>query len=165
MILPACGRAAATKPRPRQQSKQTTTTHTLAATGGLDIERDPEARRTCAAVDRRDTRTAQGSGEGSGVVWNRSGVDRHERAVVSGASRVEVVLASGERLEARVCAADERTDLALIDANRDLPPALFQPSLSRVGERYWRYGEEVDSLRRSIESACGREEFRVMAVS
>jgi hypothetical protein len=28
---------------------------------------------------------------------------------------------------------------------------------------YWRYGEELESLRRSIESACGREEFRVAA--
>jgi hypothetical protein len=28
---------------------------------------------------------------------------------------------------------------------------------------YWRYVEELASLRRSIESACGREEFRVAA--
>jgi bifunctional non-homologous end joining protein LigD len=28
---------------------------------------------------------------------------------------------------------------------------------------YWRYGEELESLPRSIESACGREEFRLAA--
>jgi ATP-dependent DNA ligase len=28
---------------------------------------------------------------------------------------------------------------------------------------YWRYGEELESLRWSIESACGREEFRLAA--
>jgi ATP-dependent DNA ligase len=28
---------------------------------------------------------------------------------------------------------------------------------------YWRYGEELESLRRAIESTCGRTDFRIPA--
>ncbi len=77
-------------------------------------------------------RGAQGSGEGSGVVVEpRKIVTNHH--VIAGAEDVVVVLASGERVQARVIASDPRTDLALLGVNRDLPPAEFAESLPPVG--------------------------------
>jgi serine protease DegQ len=78
--------------------------------------------------------TPNGSAEGSGVVWNRDGIVVTNAHVVAGADRVEVVLASGRRLEGRVRARDERTDLAVVDVERKLPPARFRPTLPDVGE-------------------------------
>jgi S1-C subfamily serine protease len=79
-------------------------------------------------------RTSQGAGEGSGVVWSREGVIVTNAHVVAGARQVQVVLASGQRLEGRVRAADDRTDLAVVDVGRTLPPAQFQQALPQVGQ-------------------------------
>lgn len=75
------------------------------------------------------------SGEGSGVIWDDEGVIVTNNHVVAGATRIEVALASGARLPARLEAADERGDLAVLRVERDgLPAAEFQPELPRVGE-------------------------------
>ncbi len=79
-------------------------------------------------------RSAEGGAEGSGVVWSRDGVIVTNQHVVAGADEVEVVLASGQRLSGRVEAADERTDLAIVRVDRELPPARFRTSLPDVGE-------------------------------
>jgi serine protease DegQ len=79
-------------------------------------------------------RTPNGSGEGSGVVWNRDGDIVTNAHVVAGAERVEVVLASGEQLQGQVRARDERTDLAIVEVKRKLPPARFRATLPQVGE-------------------------------
>ncbi|MBW3653485.1 MAG: trypsin-like peptidase domain-containing protein [Actinobacteria bacterium] len=74
----------------------------------------------------------QGSGEGSGVVYEpRRIVTNHH--VVAGAGEIEVVLADGDRIPARVVASDPRTDLALLAVDRDLPPASFATSVPPVG--------------------------------
>jgi S1-C subfamily serine protease len=53
-------------------------------------------------------RGSGGAGEGSGVVWrNRVIVTNHH--VIAGAEEVEVALATGERIAARVRASDPRT--------------------------------------------------------
>lgn len=78
--------------------------------------------------------TSRGSGEGSGVVWDRDGDIVTNAHVVAGADRVVVVLASGQRLDGRVRARDERSDLAIVDADRRLPPAHFRRTLPEVGE-------------------------------
>jgi S1-C subfamily serine protease len=78
-------------------------------------------------------RGERGAGEGSGVVW-RGRVIITNHHVVAGAGDVEIALASGERISARVRATDPRTDIALLDVQRDLPPARFAGSLPVMGE-------------------------------
>lgn len=79
-------------------------------------------------------RTSQGAGEGSGVVWDRAGVIVTNAHAVAGARRVEVVLASGQRLQGKVRASDERTDIAVVEVNRRLPPVQFEQTLPKVGQ-------------------------------
>jgi serine protease DegQ len=78
--------------------------------------------------------SSDGRGEGSGVVWSRDGTIVTNQHVVAGADRIEVVLATGRRLPARLVAADERTDIAVVRVDRTLPPARFRGSLPHVGE-------------------------------
>jgi S1-C subfamily serine protease len=79
--------------------------------------------------------TAEGRGEGSGVVWDEDGAIVTDNHVVANASSVQVVLASGTSLPARVRATDPLTDLAVITIERTgLPPATFSKTLPRVGE-------------------------------
>lgn len=78
---------------------------------------------------------AQGEGAGSGVIWDEQGRIVTNSHVVQGAGEVEVALANGTRLEARVIGADSRTDLAVVDVDREgLPAARFAEGLPRVGE-------------------------------
>jgi S1-C subfamily serine protease len=73
-------------------------------------------------------------GEGSGVVWSSDGEIVTNEHVVSGASAIEVVLASGERIPATLVAADPLTDLAVIRVERDgLSAATFSEEVPRVG--------------------------------
>ena len=75
-------------------------------------------------------------GEGSGVIWDAAGHVVTNNHVIAGADEsVQVVLASGERVDAEVLARDERTDLAVLRVSRrDLPPAQFARELPEVGE-------------------------------
>ena len=78
---------------------------------------------------------AQGEGSGSGVIWDEEGRIVTNEHVVRGAGEVEVALANGARLDARVVGTDPRTDLAVVDVDRDgLPVARFADGLPRVGE-------------------------------
>jgi serine protease DegQ len=78
---------------------------------------------------------AQGEGAGSGVIWDEEGRIVTNNHVVEGAGAIEVALANGTRLEGRVIGADPRTDLAVVDVDRDgLPAAEFADGLPRVGE-------------------------------
>ena len=77
----------------------------------------------------------RGRGEGSGVVWSADGVIVTNHHVVAGARRVQVRLASGKALPARVVASDPRTDLAVLRVEGErLPAAVFAEGLPRVGE-------------------------------
>lgn len=78
---------------------------------------------------------AQGEGAGSGVIWDAEGRIVTNNHVVQGAEEVEVGLVSGARLPARVVGTDPRTDLAVLDVDRnELPAAEFAEGLPRVGE-------------------------------
>ena len=77
---------------------------------------------------------SQGSGSGSGVIWDDEGRIVTNNHVVAGAQDVEIVLATGVQLPARVLGADERTDLAVVEVDREgLPDAEFADHLPRVG--------------------------------
>jgi S1-C subfamily serine protease len=74
-------------------------------------------------------------GEGSGVIWSEDGLVVTNEHVVRGANRVEVAFADGQRASAEVLAADPRTDLAVVQADRTgLPPATFAEGLPEVGD-------------------------------
>jgi serine protease DegQ len=79
--------------------------------------------------------SAEGEGSGSGVIWDEQGRIVTNNHVVEGAGDLEVALANGTRLEARVIGTDPRTDLAVVDVEREgLPAARFAEGLPRVGE-------------------------------
>jgi serine protease DegQ len=79
-------------------------------------------------------RTAQGEGEGSGVIWDRDGTIVTNNHVVEGAQQVEVAFASGARVRAEVKATDPLYDLAVVTTDRSgLPAATFASRLPRVG--------------------------------
>ena len=73
-------------------------------------------------------------GEGSGVVYAEDTIVTNEH-VVRQNQTVDVVLASGRRLEAAVEATDTCTDVAVLTVEGErLPPARFADELPRVGE-------------------------------
>ena len=75
------------------------------------------------------------AGEGSGVVYDGEGRIVTNNHVIEGAQQLQVRLASGERLPARLIAADPMTDLAVLEVERaNLPPVRFTDELPRVGE-------------------------------
>jgi serine protease DegQ len=75
-----------------------------------------------------------GQGEGSGVVWSADGNIVTNEHVVQGATALQVVLSTGERLPASVVATDPLTDLAVVKVERDdLDPATFSDEVPRVG--------------------------------
>jgi serine protease DegQ len=77
----------------------------------------------------------RGRGEGSGVVWDAEGRIVTNNHVVEDAAEIEVVLASGDRLEAEIRETDPLSDLAVLEVERDgLPPADFADQLPQVGE-------------------------------
>jgi serine protease DegQ len=74
-------------------------------------------------------------GLGSGVVWSSDGIVVTNEHVITGTRNVEVAFADGRRVSGTVRAADDVTDLAVVQANRKgLPPATFQRELPRVGD-------------------------------
>ena len=74
-------------------------------------------------------------GLGSGVVWSADGIVVTNEHVIRGSRRVEVAFADGRRVSGTVRAADDVTDVAVVQANRKgLPPATFQKQLPRVGD-------------------------------
>jgi serine protease DegQ len=78
---------------------------------------------------------AQGTGEGSGVIWGEDGVIVTNNHVVEGAQEVTVALATGQSENAEVVATDPLTDLAVLRIDRDgLPTAEFADGLPQVGE-------------------------------
>jgi S1-C subfamily serine protease len=79
--------------------------------------------------------TAQGEGEGSGVIWDDQGRIVTNNHVVGDATRVQVVLGNGAQIAAKVLGTDPLTDLAVVDVDREgLPAAQFADHLPRVGE-------------------------------
>ncbi len=101
------------------------------------------------------------SGQGSGVVWSRDGTIVTDDHVVADASRIQVAFADGRRVAARVRAADQITDLAVLQADRKgLPAARFATSLPVVGDLAIAMGNPLgfeNSVTAGIVSGLGRE--------
>jgi S1-C subfamily serine protease len=74
-------------------------------------------------------------GLGSGIVYKADGTIVTNAHVVAGVQDVTVALADGQQVPAKVRAADEVADVAVIQADRNgLPAAVFQKPLPQIGE-------------------------------
>ncbi|MBU8861644.1 MULTISPECIES: trypsin-like peptidase domain-containing protein [unclassified Micromonospora] len=104
-------------------------------------------------------RTDQGLG--SGVVFRDGGLVLTNEHVVGDQRDVELALADGTRVPARVVAADAVTDLAVLRAERtDLPPAPLRTELPAPGEPVVALGSPLgflNSVTAGIVSGVGRE--------
>lgn len=75
------------------------------------------------------------SGQGSGVVWDRSGTIVTNAHVVGGADEVSVAFADGKRYAGDVVAVDEVVDLAVVETRREgIDPVEVARGLPEVGE-------------------------------
>ncbi|MEV0001674.1 trypsin-like peptidase domain-containing protein [Micromonospora sp. NPDC050980] len=100
-------------------------------------------------------------GLGSGVVFRDGGLVLTNEHVVGDQKDVELALADGTRVPARVVAADAVTDLAVLRAQRtDLPPAPLRTELPQPGEPVVALGSPLgflNSVTAGIVSGVGRE--------
>lgn len=124
---------------PRESATVTTTVTSAEvstpATGGGGLDAVPDiVERVAPSVVAILVETPQGSGSGSGVILSEDGTIVTNDHVVDGATNVEVVFASGERVDAEVLAGDAQTDLAVVKVDREgLPAAKFNTDVPRVG--------------------------------
>ena len=111
--------------------------------------------------DRLDERPREVSNLGSGVIVSANGYILTNHHVVAAADEIQVALASGQTLPARVVGADPETDLAVlkIDAN-DLPAITFaQIDSLQVGDWVLAVGNPFgvgQTVTAGIVSALGR---------
>ncbi len=111
--------------------------------------------------DRLDPRPRQASNLGSGVIVSPNGYILTNHHVVDAADEIQVALASGKTLPARVVGADPETDLAVlkIDAS-ELPAITFaQPESLKVGDWVLAVGNPFgvgQTVTAGIVSALGR---------
>ncbi|MFY1674875.1 S1C family serine protease [Plantactinospora sp. WMMB334] len=102
-----------------------------------------------------------GQSLGSGVVFRAGGLVLTNEHVVGDRPEVELALASGDRVAAKVVAADAVTDLAVLRADRtDLPPAPFRTDLPAPGEPVLALGSPLgflNSVTSGVVSGVGRE--------
>jgi putative serine protease PepD len=105
----------------------------------------------------------QGSGTGSGVIIDADGSILTNAHVVSGASRIQVLLADGRQVDARLVGADTEQDVAVIqveDAGALTPASLATGGTARVGDTVLAFGSPlglVGSVSAGIVSSVDRE--------
>jgi serine protease DegQ len=101
------------------------------------------------------------TGEGSGVIWSADGVIVTNAHVAGDATRVDVVLRTGEEVEAEVVATDPRSDLAVLRVgNGGLPAATFADGIPQIGELAVAIGNPLgfeNTVSAGIVSAVSRE--------
>jgi Do/DeqQ family serine protease len=106
---------------------------------------------------------------GSGVILSADGLMLTNRHVVKDATRIQVELADGRRLAARVVGFDPETDLAVLQASaRDLPTIpVGQPQDLRVGDVVLAIGNPFgvgQTVTLGIVSATGRTNLGISGV-
>ncbi|MFL5755931.1 MAG: S1C family serine protease [Chloroflexota bacterium] len=98
--------------------------------------------------------------QGSGVVWDPSGIVITNNHVIEGVKTVTVAFADGTRADGTVQSADPRVDLAVVKVNRtNIPAASFRTTLPRVGETAIAIGNPLGfegSVTEGIISGLGR---------
>jgi S1-C subfamily serine protease len=135
-LAAGCGAASTSSSSPTSSVPVESLSAPLEATGG-NLELIPSlVEQLQPSIVSILVQTAQGGGQGSGVVWDGpSGLIVTNNHVVEGATAVEVQLTAGDQISAEVVATDPNTDLAVIRVGRtDLPTAQFATELPRVGE-------------------------------
>ena len=87
------------------------------------------------SVEPRVVEIIVADGLGSGVIWDSSGHIVTNAHVVEGATKVQVVFATGLRVPGKVVARDPLSDLAVVQvAKHGMEPAAFATTLPEVGE-------------------------------
>ncbi len=148
--------SAARSDTPRPTTEPSTTPAREDAPGaGLEVVPD-----VVAALQPSIVAILTDAGEGSGVVYTASGVVVTNDHVVDGAETIQVAFADGDRVQAEVVATDPRSDLAVLQAERDdLPAASFAEELPVVGELAIAMGNPLgfeNSVTAGIISGLGR---------
>ena len=116
--------------------------------------------------DRLDSRPRQASNLGSGVIVSQNGYILTNQHVVEAADEIQVALADGKTLPARVVGADPETDLAVlkIDAS-ELPAITFaQADSLKVGDWVLAVGNPFgvgQTVTAGIVSALGRSHLGI----
>lgn len=102
-----------------------------------------------------------GGGVGSGVVYNSDGIIVTNAHVVGERYQVQVGLADGSRIDGKVLARDETTDLAVVKVERSgLPAARFRKELPRPAELVMAMGSPLgfaNSVTVGVVSGVSRE--------
>ncbi|MHB1085021.1 MAG: Do family serine endopeptidase [Thiobacillus sp.] len=111
--------------------------------------------------DRSDARPRQVSNLGSGVIVSSNGYILTNQHVVEAADEIQVALADGRTLPARVVGADPETDLAVLKIDADKLPAITfaQAESIRVGDWVLAVGNPFgvgQTVTAGIVSALGR---------
>ncbi|MCA1979745.1 MAG: Do family serine endopeptidase [Thiobacillus sp.] len=116
--------------------------------------------------DRLDTRPRQASNLGSGVIVSPNGYILTNQHVVEAAEQIQVALADGKVLPARVVGADPETDLAVLKIEAtDLPAITFAAADSlKVGDWVLAVGNPFgvgQTVTAGIVSALGRSHLGI----
>jgi serine protease DegQ len=116
--------------------------------------------------DRLDPRPRQASNLGSGVIVTANGYILTNHHVVEAADEIQIALADGRTLPARVVGADPDTDLAVLKIEAgDLPAITFaQPDSVKVGDWVLAVGNPFgvgQTVTAGIVSALGRTQLGI----
>lgn len=129
------GASPTSPPAPPTETPATATEGTDVALAGVSEVVDEVAPAVVAIEVQATARGRAVRGVGSGVIYAPEGIIVTNAHVVADVRDVVVLLASGERLDAEVVAADPRSDLAVLRVEREgLPAAVFADELPDVGD-------------------------------
>jgi serine protease DegQ len=124
--------------------------------------RDPGTRRFGDGAPRSDS----GSNLGSGVIASADGYILTNHHVLEEEGETEVVLADGQRIQAKLVGSDPETDLAVLKADRDGLPAIEfgDPSRAAIGDVVLAIGNPFgvgQTVTMGIISALGRTQLGI----
>jgi len=157
LLATACAAPASDTDASRPGSTRTPEPTTIATPpGGVAAA----AARLTPSVVTVNTRTPEGAGNGSGVVYRDGGFLITNEHVVRGATSITLTLADATQTTARLVGADPITDIAVLQAGRSgLPVARFATALPPVGQDVITVGSPLgftNTVSAGIVSGLGR---------